>query len=176
MLVMDNKTVTSKPYFPRPAYYSSDEVAQVFKNLQGLESFTFCFGGGKIKVWHDGEILVAATQTAKCNPWSAATLVISCREKGLGIESIGKVKYHRSLQGNQKNHAALTMLAECWEVNPSRDYLYEQIGEKTHHCACCGRTLTHPESMERGIGPECVTHIWGPAFQMDVIKKKAGKK
>ena len=29
---------------------------------------------------------------------------------------------------------------------------------KVHHegkCGCCGRTLTVPESIERGIGPEC---------------------
>ncbi len=33
-------------------------------------------------------------------------------------------------------------------------------GYKIRHegkCGCCGRTLTHPESLDRGIGPEC----WG---------------
>lgn len=35
---------------------------------------------------------------------------------------------------------------------------YEQHGFKVHHegrCGRCGRTLTTPESCERGIGPEC---------------------
>jgi hypothetical protein len=34
-------------------------------------------------------------------------------------------------------------------------------GYKIQHegkCCRCGRTLTTPESIERGIGPECVKH------------------
>jgi hypothetical protein len=31
----------------------------------------------------------------------------------------------------------------------------QAYGIKTHHCACCGRELTNPESQERGIGPVC---------------------
>jgi len=37
-------------------------------------------------------------------------------------------------------------------------------GYKVHHegkCGCCGRTLTVPESIERGIGPECWSRICG---------------
>lgn len=26
-------------------------------------------------------------------------------------------------------------------------------------CACCGRALTHPDSIERGIGPECFSKM-----------------
>lgn len=29
------------------------------------------------------------------------------------------------------------------------------LGKKWHRCMCCGRELTHPESIERGIGPIC---------------------
>jgi hypothetical protein len=28
-------------------------------------------------------------------------------------------------------------------------------GKRTGECSCCGRTLTDPESVERGIGPIC---------------------
>lgn len=28
-------------------------------------------------------------------------------------------------------------------------------------CGCCGRTLTHPESLTRGIGPECWSKMGG---------------
>jgi hypothetical protein len=28
-------------------------------------------------------------------------------------------------------------------------------------CGCCGRALTHPESIERGIGPECWSRLAG---------------
>jgi hypothetical protein len=37
-------------------------------------------------------------------------------------------------------------------------------GGKIHHegkCGCCGRTLTVPESIKRGIGPECWSRICG---------------
>jgi hypothetical protein len=30
-------------------------------------------------------------------------------------------------------------------------------GRKTGECSCCGRTLSDPESVERGIGPICAT-------------------
>ena len=30
-------------------------------------------------------------------------------------------------------------------------------------CCRCGRTLTHPESIESGIGPECAKHFGGAA-------------
>lgn len=37
-------------------------------------------------------------------------------------------------------------------------------GGKVHHegkCGCCGRTLTVPESIKRGIGPECWAKMGG---------------
>jgi hypothetical protein len=37
-------------------------------------------------------------------------------------------------------------------------------GYAIHHegkCGCCGRTLTVPESIKRGIGPECWSRICG---------------
>jgi hypothetical protein len=38
------------------------------------------------------------------------------------------------------------------------------VGYKIHHvgkCGCCGRALTVPESIERGIGPECWSKLCG---------------
>lgn len=32
---------------------------------------------------------------------------------------------------------------------------------KSEKCACCGRRLTTPESIERGIGPECFIRVKG---------------
>lgn len=37
-------------------------------------------------------------------------------------------------------------------------------GYQVHHegkCGCCGRTLTVPESIKRGIGPECWSRLAG---------------
>lgn len=33
-------------------------------------------------------------------------------------------------------------------------------GKLSGHCACCGRELTDPESVDRGVGPVCATR-WG---------------
>lgn len=35
-------------------------------------------------------------------------------------------------------------------------------GHMTGHCACCGRQLTDPKSVRRGVGPVCATR-WGLA-------------
>ncbi|HEY3434266.1 MAG TPA: DUF6011 domain-containing protein [Solirubrobacterales bacterium] len=34
-------------------------------------------------------------------------------------------------------------------------------GKESGRCACCGRELTDPESIERGIGPICATKFFG---------------
>ncbi len=50
-------------------------------------------------------------------------------------------------------------LARVWVNDHSA---YETHGYTTHHegrCGRCGRTLTVPESVENGIGPECMKHM-----------------
>ncbi len=52
------------------------------------------------------------------------------------------------------------ILARVWSDDHTA---YESRGYKTHHegrCGRCGRTLTVPESVESGFGPECVKHIF----------------
>lgn len=47
------------------------------------------------------------------------------------------------------------VMAAMWSDEPNK---VEAAGWKVHHegtCGRCGRTLTTPESVERGIGPEC---------------------
>ena len=39
-------------------------------------------------------------------------------------------------------------------------------------CANCGRPLTDPQSVERGIGPDCWEHI-DPAWQASIIQRIA---
>jgi hypothetical protein len=48
------------------------------------------------------------------------------------------------------------VLARLWS---NETHVLEQHGFKLHHegqCGRCGRLLTTPESVERGIGPECI--------------------
>jgi hypothetical protein len=36
---------------------------------------------------------------------------------------------------------------------------YELQAQHENHCGRCGRQLTHPESIDRGVGPECQKYI-----------------
>lgn len=53
------------------------------------------------------------------------------------------------------------ILARVWADDHAA---YEQFGFRVHHegsCGRCGRTLTVPESVESGIGPECTKILAG---------------
>lgn len=53
------------------------------------------------------------------------------------------------------------VLARIWADDHAA---YEQYGFQTHHegcCGRCGRKLTTPESVTRGIGPECWKKVQG---------------
>ena len=43
------------------------------------------------------------------------------------------------------------------------------LARDSNHCACCGRALTDGTSRARGVGPECVTHLWMFGFKKPVI-------
>lgn len=43
----------------------------------------------------------------------------------------------------------------------------------TKTCMRCGRKLTHPVSMNYGIGPECGGHFWiGPEMDIEAVREK----
>lgn len=77
---------------------------------------------------------------------------------GLLLPTIGKVILTKKSQfpGSSYPVKLLTRLLAClWEDSNN---LFEDLGFKLHHegsCGRCGRVLTTPESVERGIGPEC---------------------
>lgn len=51
------------------------------------------------------------------------------------------------------------ILARVWSGDHDA---YERFGFRCHHegkCGRCGRTLTTPESIERGLGPECAKKL-----------------
>ena len=43
----------------------------------------------------------------------------------------------------------------CTVLNSNPKFYMEQYGKQIGRCGKCGRTLTDPESIDRGIGPEC---------------------
>jgi hypothetical protein len=75
----------------------------------------------------------------------------------LGGEYAGKVQggvYHPVGAGSVATAQAIATIA----ADPLAAAV--QHGRDTGQCACCGRTLTDPESVARGIGPICAAH-WG---------------
>jgi hypothetical protein len=70
-----------------------------------------------------------------------------------------RVYLGKILGGEFSPAKACTPLDQQAIVAVSADPLKEAIayGRKTGVCACCGRELTDPESIERGIGPICAS-------------------
>ena len=64
---------------------------------------------------------------------------------------------------SQRNDQSIDVLTFRFVMNHLfSDRIYPNA--KVHHegkCGCCGRKLTVPESIERGIGPECWSKMGG---------------
>jgi hypothetical protein len=61
----------------------------------------------------------------------------------------------------------------------SEVHIIEKSGFKLHHegrCGRCGRALTTPESVERGIGPECWTQMSGGNYPHLVAQQELDAK
>lgn len=54
-----------------------------------------------------------------------------------------------SIADKQVLWATLVSLEKAWSKTIA-DY-----GTETGICACCGKELTHPDSLARGVGPDC---------------------
>lgn len=64
-------------------------------------------------------------------------------------------------KGSKRNDNSPDVLTFRWFMK----HLFSDkvlVNAKVHHegkCGCCGRKLTVPESIERGIGPECFSRM-----------------
>ena len=56
--------------------------------------------------------------------------------------------------------AVLTVLATCQVTGGAKAETLRVLGQATHRCSICGAVLTDPDSQARGIGPECIKHIY----------------
>ena len=76
---------------------------------------------------------------------------------------LGFIKKPRNalISGRKGNPAHPAFIALDWALaNLDAGYMPEQL-DFWHEgrCACCGRALTDPASIEAGFGPECINHI-----------------
>jgi hypothetical protein len=78
--------------------------------------------------------------------------------------------------GGKACDAVLTVLATCRVTGGRKAETLQALGQTTHRCAICGAWLTDPDSMARGIGPECIRHL-GVDFadRVEVAQWKARK-
>lgn len=61
-----------------------------------------------------------------------------------------------------------------WAINVLAQHKALPAGYSIQHegrCCCCGRKLTTPESINRGIGPECATRFDLPTFVTTTISQ-----
>ena len=72
-------------------------------------------------------------------------------EKVVGTISEGKLKLGYIMTGEDRA-AVRAAIAEI-ELNPLE--AAKRHGQASGRCSCCGRDLTNPASIERGIGPIC---------------------
>jgi hypothetical protein len=71
---------------------------------------------------------------------------------------IGKVvdqQFFASRDATDEHKTALSVIAQS-----PRDAAI-RYGQKTGHCACCGRALTDKTSIARGVGPICESKWFG---------------
>jgi hypothetical protein len=67
-------------------------------------------------------------------------------------------------KASKMNDASVPVKVLRWVLNLVATNGSMPTGYKVHHegkCGCCGRALTVPESIERGIGPECWAKLNG---------------
>ena len=80
---------------------------------------------------------------------------------GMVCPMTGSVKLTKA---SKMNEDSVPVQVLRWALKHALTDKMLPVGYKIHHvgkCGCCGRALTVPESIERGIGPECWSKLNG---------------
>ena len=144
-------------------------------NTTSIELGKDFFFGGKaiftVESLKSGEHKTFKIQQTKANPrfptqsFMLSLLTGPCNETayeyiGIVDESTGNL---RLTKASRRNEGSPDVLTFRWLMK----HLFTDkvlTNAKVHHegkCGCCGRKLTVPESITRGIGPECWSRIMG---------------
>ena len=79
-----------------------------------------------------------------------------------GYDYIGYVKNGKFVAGKKTDPAnpPASFTAYSWMLTTLQSAVMPKNAEVWHEGTCgrCNRTLTHPESIESGFGPECIKH------------------
>lgn len=97
--------------------------------------------GDKIRLEHRKAVVFAGAKATGCY------LILNLKKDG----SIAPKKWKRD---KAKTKAAFEMIKDF--LNKLADDPAKIISKNSTHCVLCGRKFTDPDSMARGIGPECM--------------------
>jgi hypothetical protein len=77
-----------------------------------------------------------------------------------GDNSLDVAQWSYTNFGGKKLDTLFTVWATVVVTGGRKAETLRALGQATHRCSICGTPLTDPDSMARGIGPECVKHIY----------------
>lgn len=115
-------------------------------SLKSGKRFTYRARRAKDAVGREQPLIFIAVLTGPDNKTAYSYLGFIRDEKQHVVE------YHYGIK-SKLGHKALSAIAFDWWFHHMGHSQVEFYHEG--HCARCGRTLTVPASIERGIGPEC---------------------
>lgn len=97
---------------------------------------------------------------------------------GILFPDTGIVKFTDKSQFHEDAWCVFLLRRVCANLWGNTPHKIEEAGFKLHHegkCGKCGRRLTVPQSIETGIGPECVKSMGGygspVVSSMDIIRE-----
>ena len=123
---------------------------------------TFTVESEKTGQWRTFKIRKMKANSRFPNPaWAVALLAGPDNEND--FQYIGKVNPDTGMLklGSRFNDGSLPVVIFRWLMGHVFTDMVLPNG-KVHHegkCGCCGRKLTVPESIQRGIGPECWSRL-----------------
>jgi hypothetical protein len=137
------------------SYLEKDALLKAFKGQ--CEVVTLAINGFRLKLAVCDGVLVSIFPNARS---VRGGLHLTRNADGYGVISILGRSYSFDRWGSRKLADAIYQAFTAWElVGGDIEALYAAIGQ-SGRCAICGASLTDPQSMSRGIGPECFKKIW----------------
>lgn len=132
-------------------------------DLHGLDGSTRYHQTFAVKRWtgRDGATMLSI-EVEGSGDWNSGVKPIKVMHVNVGAGRILPANDHRNADAVLK-YAAEAALAYAWlgEAGLPKPTNGTVTVLESDHCSCCGRTLTDPESIARGIGPECYGRTTG---------------
>lgn len=140
-------------------------MAEVLHQLKTSDIKSFVLGGHSLVTLESGVTGARYTYKLKSTEDKRCTFVsmLTGPNNDDNYTYIGYFKNDLTFRTSSKSKVTIDS-APAKAIAYLLGHLNTSIPESLHvfhscKCGCCGRTLTTPESIERGIGPECYKHI-----------------